>query len=122
MSTAIRPPGGPSPAGAADSAAGLEVESSVGAGGASALEGSRAAGAADAVTPAAAQQVQSPAGALLSRLDAGEITREQAIESLVAEAIAAPGVAHLPAAQRAELETILRASLLDDPTLSRLLG
>jgi hypothetical protein len=119
MSTAIRPPGGPSAAGAADIAAASDVESSVGAGGASALDRTGALG---AVAAPAAAAVESPTGALLARLDAGEITREQAIESLVAEAISAHGVSHLPAAQRAELETILRASLLDDPTLARLLG
>jgi len=122
MSTAISPPGTATAAGAADIAAGSDVESSVGAGGASALERSGAAGALGAVAAPAAPQVDSPTGALLSRLDAGEITREQAIESLVAEAISAHGVSHLPAAQREELETILRASLLDDPTLARLLG
>lgn len=119
MSTAIRPPGGPSTVGAADLGAASEVESAGDAAGTSAVD---KAGAAGAVAPTSTHQVQSPTAALLARLDAGEITREQAIESLVSEALSAPAVSRLADAQRAELESIVRASLLEDPTLARLLG
>ncbi|MEY4510818.1 MAG: hypothetical protein RLZZ450_2940 [Pseudomonadota bacterium] len=119
MSTAIRPPGGPSTVAAADVGSASEIEATVEAGSASAVD---KAGAAGAVAPASTEQVQSPTAALLARLDAGEITREQAIESLISEALSAPGVSRLADAQRTELESIVRASLLEDPTLARLLG
>jgi hypothetical protein len=119
MSTAIRPPGGPNTVGAADIDAASEIESTTGSAEVSGLD---KAGAAGAVAPTSAQQVESPTASMLARLDAGEITREQAIETLVAEALSAPGVSHLADAQRSELESIVRASLLEDPTLARLLG
>jgi hypothetical protein len=59
---------------------------------------------------------------VLSRLDAGELTREQAIDSLVAQALETHGGARLPPTQRAELESVLRTALLDDPALASLLG
>jgi hypothetical protein len=80
------------------------------------------AAAAHAVAPAAAGQAQSPSAALLSRLDAGEITREQAIDGMVAEALSALGAGRLPPTQRSELEGVLRAALADDPTLNKLIG
>ena len=119
MSTAIRPPGGPSTVGAADIDAASEIESTVASNGATALD---RAGAAGGVAPTSSHQVESPTASVLARLDAGEITREQAIDSLVADALSAPAVSRLADAQRAELESIVRASLLEDPTLSRLLG
>jgi hypothetical protein len=69
-----------------------------------------------------APEVQSSPAALLSRLEAGEVTREQAIDGLVAQALEVHGGARLPPAQRAELQSVLRAALLDDPVLGRLLG
>ncbi len=59
---------------------------------------------------------------LLRQLEAGEVSRQQAIEGLVAQALEAHGGARLPAPQRMELEQVLRAALLDDPVLSRLIG
>ncbi len=116
MSTPIRPPGGPFSPGATGA-----VE------GASGVEPGQAAkvaeaGAASRAAPAAPAAVQSSTEVLLNRLDAGEVTREQAIEQLVAEALEVHGGARLAAAQRSALQEVLRAALLDDPVLGRLLG
>jgi hypothetical protein len=72
--------------------------------------------------PAQAQRAETPTGIWLSRLSAGEITKQQAIDGLVEQALSAQGTARLNAAQRAELSEVLRASLLGDPVLGRLLG
>jgi hypothetical protein len=72
--------------------------------------------------PAQPERSQSPTGVWLSRLSAGEITKQQAIDGLVEQALSAQGAARLNAAQRSELSEVLRASLLGDPVLGRLLG
>jgi hypothetical protein len=116
LSNPIRPPGGPQPA----SIAGVESAADVSAG-----ESSSSVGAGERAGRAAAagsSDVQGPSEALLARLSAGEVTREQAIEGLVREALEANGAAGLSGARRSELEAILRSALLDDPTLGRLLG
>jgi hypothetical protein len=110
VSVSIKPPGGTSGPGAV----GLDDVASVQRGTTSAVEHAAGAG--------AASEVQSPTAALLGRLDAGEITREQAIDGMVEEALGALGAARLPPAQRAELEGVLRAALADDPTLNKLIG
>jgi hypothetical protein len=69
-----------------------------------------------------AQSVEGPTSLWLSRLSAGEITKQQAIDGLVEQALSADGTARLSAAQRSELGEVLRASLLGDPVLGRLLG
>jgi len=58
----------------------------------------------------------------LRRLDAGEVTKTQAVEGLVAQALEASGGARLNAAQRSELADVLRQTLLNDPALGALLG
>lgn len=116
MSTSIRPPGGPASTGAVGLDGASEVSSSSDAGSVDQV------GSTHATNEAQAAPVESPTAALLARLDAGEITREQAIESLVADALSSQAVASLDPAQRGELEEILRASLLEDPTLARLLS
>lgn len=113
MSASIRPPGGPAGAGAVDGTAEISP---------SGAAGIDEATASSAVAPAAAGEVHSPSAAILNRLDAGEITREQAIDGMVAEALSTLGAGRLPPTQRAELENVLRAALADDPTLSKLLG
>lgn len=115
MSTPIRPSSGPLSPGVA----GVE--------GAPDLAGSEATGAAGSeaagrVQPSVTREAEGSTASVIARLEAGEVTREQAIDGLVQEALALHGGARLPAAQRAELEAVLRSALLDDPALSRLLG
>ena len=116
MSTSIKPPAG-SPAGPA----GIEgahdvadVSAARDAGPASEVSRSQAATGAGAA--------QSPTATWLRRLSAGEVTRAEAVEGLVAQALEAQGGAKLSPAQRSELEDILRNALLEDPVLSRLLS
>ncbi len=71
---------------------------------------------------AAAVPNESVSAGLLRKLEAGQVSRQQALDGLVAQALEAHGGARLPATQRAELEQVLRAALQDDPVLSRLLG
>ncbi|HEX5658655.1 MAG TPA: hypothetical protein VFX59_15745 [Polyangiales bacterium] len=109
MSASIKPPGGPG-------VVGVEGLGEV------APSAATHVGEAAGTGAAAPASVQSPSAALIAKLDAGEITREQAIDGMVAEALSALGAGKLPAAQRSELEGVLRAALADDPTLNRLLG
>lgn len=111
MSASIRPPGGPT------GPAAIDGPSEAAPSGAAVVGETAAPGAA-----VAASELQSPSAAMLSRLDAGEVTREQAIDGMVAEALSALGAGRLPPAQRSELEGVLRAALADDPTLNKLLG
>jgi hypothetical protein len=126
MSTAIRPPGGPgSMRGPAELDGSGEVDASIAPGDVVETERAAATGGAAASAAVGTKQtavVDNPTALVLSRLDAGEISREQAIDSLVAEAVATHGATRLPPLQRAELEGIMRAALLEDPTLARLLG
>lgn len=71
---------------------------------------------------ASTEQAQSATGVWIQRLEAGEVTRDQAIEGMVAQALEAHGGAKLSPTHRSELEGVLRTALLDDPVLSRLLG
>lgn len=112
MSTSIRPPGGP-----ASGTSGID--------GTSEINRTEPGGTSEGVTgTAAASQapvgVESPTAVWLRRLEAGEVTRHEAVEGLVADAVAAHG-AHLSVAQQSELSDVLRATLLDDPVLGRLL-
>jgi hypothetical protein len=108
VSASIKPPGGPG-------VVGVEGPGEVAPGVATHNVGETA--------PAtAAAPTQSPSGAILAKLDAGEITRDQAIDGMVAEALSALGAGKLPASKRSELEGVLRAALADDPTLNKLLG
>ena len=112
MSSSIRPPGVPAP--------GPSELGPVSAEQPAAVEGSRAS---ERLAEAGAvQRAESPTSLWLSRLSAGEISKQQAIDGLVEQALAAPGCSGLNAAQRGELSEVLRASLLDDPVLGRLLG
>lgn len=113
MSASIRPPGTPPP-----TPSGLsEIEAQRPDG----LEAGRESGRASE-SSAPAEGSQSPTSVWLSRLSAGEITKQQAIEGLVEQALSARGAARLDPAQRSELSDVLRASLLGDPVLARLLG
>lgn len=116
MSTSIRPPTG-SPGGPS----GIEGAADVAATGDVAASGEVARS--QTVAPEArAGAAQGPTAEWLARLEANEITRAEAIEGLVAQAIESHGGARLAPAQRAELEAVLRSALLEDPVLSRLLG
>jgi hypothetical protein len=121
LSTSIRPGGGVTPG-----IAPAESEATQASGGIEASSELKASHgveqAASAVAAGGTAPVNSPSVELLARLDAGELTREQAVEGLVAQALEVHGGARLPAAQRAELESVLRAALEDDPTLAQLLG
>lgn len=110
MSASIKPPGGPG-------VVGVESLGEVAPGDAATVSGATSS---QATSPTAT--VDSPSAALLARLDAGEITREQVIDGMVAEALSALGASKLPAPQRAELESVLRSALAEDPTLGRLMG
>lgn len=112
MSSSIRPPGAPPPGPAGlDGISDLKPGQSSGAGGPQA-----------AAAKAESASVESPTGAWLRRLSAGEVSREQAVEGLVAQALEAQGGSRLNAAQRAELSDVLREALLGDPVLGELLG
>jgi hypothetical protein len=117
MSSSIRPPGTPPPSAAGLGAAGEAAGSAgqVQAGGAKIQPG-----AGTATQQAGA--LGSPSAEWLRRLDAGEISRSQAIDGLVAQALEAQGGVRLSAAQRSELEDVLRQALLGDPVLGALLG
>lgn len=112
MSSSIRPPGAPPPG-----PAGLDAVSELQSGKAAAPSAPEAAGA----QPQTAS-VESPAGAWLRRLSAGEVSKQEAVEGLVAQAVEAQGGARLSAGQRAELADVLRDALLNDPVLGELLG
>jgi hypothetical protein len=77
------------------------------------------------VSPAAAAdwkaQVDAVESAASSEIDVGDpAPAEQLIDRLVADALAAPDVATLNAAERAQLEADLRTNLAHDPTLRAL--
>jgi hypothetical protein len=96
-----------------------------GAGQAAGAAGSQASQAAAGLTAPGAGSAASAAGStarVLAELRAGHIDRAQAIEALVAQALAEPHVARLSPARQAELAGVLRASLGDDPRLGKLLG
>jgi hypothetical protein len=118
VSTSIRPPTGSS-----GGAAGVE-----GPGEASEVSGAGEAGQSaeiarnQAAGSASASAVESPTHAWLHKLAAGEVTRAEAVEGLVAQALEAQGASRLSPGQRSELESVLRSALLEDPVLSRLLG
>ena len=82
---------------------------------------STAAGAAQLSGANQADQARGPTAAWLQKLEAGEVTREQAVEGLVAQALEAHGGARLSQIHRRELEQVLRTALLDDPVLGGLL-
>lgn len=113
MSSSIRPPSASSP--------GPSGVSELSAPKPAALEAGKAAGKV-AESDAQAASAASPAAHWLTRLSAGEVTKQQAIDGLVEQALAAQGTARLSAAQRAELSEVLRESLLGDPVLGRLLA
>lgn len=115
MNIPIKPPTGPLAPGVTGIEGAREIEATQ----APAVEATKS----SAQTAATrGSEVQGASERLLARLQAGEVTREQAIDGLVHEALEASGAMRLPAAQRSELEGVLRGVLLDDPTLARLLG
>jgi len=117
VSIPIRPPGGPVIPGVSgvEGASEIQPGQAVDVGAVAGAERAGQAAASEAMGP-------TPTADVLARLEAGELTREQAIESLVAEALEVHGGARLPPAQRNELTSVLRAALMDDPALGRLLG
>jgi len=116
VSTSIKPPTGSTP-GLAGLEGAPDIKANPG------VQGPSAQGASpQASVTAASPQVGSPSEGWLNRLQAGEVTRDQAIDGLVNQALENHDVSHLPSAQRTALEQVLRATLLDDPVLSRLLG
>jgi hypothetical protein len=121
VSASIRPPAGSTPG-----SAGIGELPEAGA--ASELQGAEAAspsgvGRSEASRSEAARSAEpSPTSSWIQRLEAREISRAEAIEGLVAQALETHGGARLPPAQRSELEGLLRSALLEDPVLGRLLG
>jgi hypothetical protein len=117
VSPSIRPPG-------STPGAGIGEASDIGAAGE--VHGSEAAATSEATRSSEAARFAPVEGSAtaswIQRLEAREISRAEAIEGLVAQALEAHGGAQLPPAQRVELEGVLRTALLEDPVLGRLLG
>ena len=116
MTSSIRPPGAP-PAGSPGLQGVQELEP-----GAAASETAASGRAAPAAQGAEAQAAGGPTGEWLRRLEGGEVTKSEAVEGLVAQALESHGAGRLSAAQRAELAEVLRSALLEDPVLGELLG
>jgi hypothetical protein len=121
VSTSIKPPTG-SPGGAAGIEGAGDVADVADVADVSAGQAGRVGAADSASAAASASAAQSPTGTWLHKLASGEVTRAEAVEGLVAQAVEAQGGARLSPAQRSELEGLLRGALLEDPVLSRLLG
>lgn len=113
MSTFVRPPSGPVAPTSIEGPSAVEAGQPSAVGETSAAQG---VGQTEAAAPSSAEEV------LLARLSRGEITREQAIDGLVARALEAHGASRLSPTRRLELEEVLRATLSDDPALAKLLG
>jgi hypothetical protein len=133
VSTSIRPPGSaPGPAGldGVDAHA-LDTPESTSKANAGVTETSVAARSSQAGPVSATAQAgqaqaaatqETPSARWIRRLEAGEVTRAEAIEGLVAQAVERKGGARLSPQLRSELEAVLRTALLEDPVLGRLLG
>jgi hypothetical protein len=80
-----------------------------------------ASGVSGAAAGAGTSQLQGATAEVLSQLSTGAISRDQAIEALVSEALARHGAGRLGPSQQADLASVLRAALLDDPVLGGLL-
>jgi hypothetical protein len=129
VSSSIRPPGGSTPGtGSVGPAAGetrtrgpeqVDASQAVGQAGAA---GAAQAGSTQGQVAANAAAVESPTSRWIRRLEAGEVSRAEAIEGLVAQAVEQRGGSKLSPALRSELEGVLRSALLGDPVLGRLLG
>jgi len=118
MSSSVRPPGSPGAPPISPAGSGQVGETSPGSAALKSQAPASAPGGAGASDSASA----SPSAEWLRRLDAGEVTKSQAIEGLVAQAVEAHGGARLSVAQRGELADVLRQTLLGDPVLGALLG
>lgn len=118
MSSSIKPPTGSAPglSSPSDVRGPSDIKSIE-----SAESGAVRAPATQAGAPSTAQ-ADGPNAALLRQLEAGQVTRQQAIEGLVQNALEAHGGGRLSPQQRGELEQVLRAALMDDPVLGRLIG
>jgi hypothetical protein len=117
MNSPIRPPGTPAtgltgPDGVADLRPGETAPTAAGARGATGVS----------APEAQAQVAETGTGEWLRRLEVGEVSRAEAVEGLVAQAVEAHGGARLSAAQRVELAEVLRSALLEDPVLGELLA
>jgi hypothetical protein len=116
MSSPIRPPGSPGSSPAGLGSVGETAPSSAPA------KSQATSGSAGAAASSTTETSASPTADWLRRLDAGEVSKSQAVEGLVAQAVEASGGARLSAAQRNELAEVLRQTLLNDPALGALLG
>ena len=119
--TSIKPPDGRSPASPLGPGAGAEgPDKATGPGFRELLEGARPAGAAQPEAAAGGGAVANdPVGALAQAVRAGALSPQQAIEQLVERAASGVG-RDLSDTQRAELTTILREALRNDPALREL--
>lgn len=116
MTSSIKPPGGP---GALDSGPSPLTESAPAAG-ADRISATPETTSAHTAASAAEQAAPSGAAGWLQRFESGEISREVAIDGIVSQAMRTHETGALSAAQRLELETVLRDALANDPTLSAL--
>jgi hypothetical protein len=118
VGSSIKPPGAGSPdavdgADAADAAEAVESAEALGAAGETEGASAEVAGAGGAATAAP----DAGTGAWLAKLDAGQISQQEAVDGIVAEALEAHGGDQLEPARRSELESVLREALQDDPVL-----
>jgi len=112
MSSSIRPPGAPPPG-----PAGLDGISDLKPGQNSPSTAPQA-----SAPNSQAAAAESPTAGWLRRLSAGEVSKQQAVDGLVAQALEAQGPVRLSPAQRDELAAVLKEALLNDPVLAGLLG
>ena len=116
MTSSIKPPGGPGAGPSGVDALGESAD----------LDPSSAANptqtAPSGVATEASATAPSGSASWLSRYEAGEVSREAAIDGIVSEALATHDTGALSGAQRVELEGVLREALATDPNLVALFG
>jgi hypothetical protein len=113
-------PSGPSPLGAGSPLDQLDALDGA-QGSAEAARNQGPSGVSGAAGSASTGQVQGSTAEVLSQLSSGAISRDQAIEALVSEALLRHGAGRLGPSQQADLASVLRTALLDDPVLGSLL-
>lgn len=86
--------------------------------GRSSLEAASAAAPAEGTPSTTAASASEGVRGIAAELRAGRIDASEAVERLLQRTLAGPAVGALPPAERARLESMLRASLAEDPTLA----
>lgn len=70
--------------------------------------------------PAASSAVTAQAVGLAEQLKSGALTATQVVDAVVAQALEQARAQGLPASEQAQLESVLRTAMADDPTLAGL--